>query len=216
MSERGKSGIYSITNTVSGKRYVGQAASIGDRWLTHKSHLNMNRHHCKHLQAAWRKYGADSFVFVVLEYVPLNKELLATREQHWMDALQPEYNMAPAAGSSFGIKHPPRSLAFRERMSEMKRGFKHKPETIELLRRLAAEQNYSPSPEHREKLRATHTGKPKRPESIEKQRQQMIGRKQHPDLVARRAVANTGKKRTPEQCARISAAKRASAQRENA
>ena len=196
MGERHRSGIYCITNKVSGKRYVGQAASIGDRWLTHRSQLNRGRHHCAHLQAAWRKHGADAFTFEVLEYVPLDKEALATREQHWMDALKPEYNVAPAAGSSLGLKHPPRSEEFRRRVSEMKRGQRPSPETIALLKAIAEQKRadgtmYRPTAEHREKLRDNAKHLQTR-ESIDKRRATMTGRKQSPEQIAKRVEKLTG------------------------
>lgn len=208
MSERGKSGIYSITHVASGTRYIGQAASIGDRWLTHRSHLDLGRHHCRHLQSAWKKYGAGAFAFFVLEYVPLDKEALASREQHWFDKLRPEYNVAPAAGSSLGVKHPPRSEEFRLRMGEMKRGFRHSPETIALLKRQAAERAYRHPEEVRARISAALTGRARSAEAIEKHRAAVTGRKQTPEEIARRSASLTGKKRTPEQCARIAEAKK--------
>jgi group I intron endonuclease len=209
MSERRKSGIYCIANKVSGKCYVGQAASIGDRWLTHRSHLENRRHHSRHLQAAWNKYGADAFTFSVLEYVPLDREQLAAREQFWFDELRPAYNLAPSAGSSLGVKHPPRSAEFRERMSSIKTGFRHSQETIELLKQLSVAQNYKPSPEHIEKLRAFNTGRRNSQESIEKHRQQMLGRKQPPEQIAKRVAKLIGHKTSDYTKQRIGEANRA-------
>lgn len=208
MSERGKSGIYAIRCLPTGKTYVGQAVSIGDRWLTHRSHLNCGRHANRHLQAAWSKHGADAFAFEVLAYTESAKDALAFAEQAWIERRRPAFNLAPAGGSSLGLKHPPRSDAFRARMGEIKRGFRHRQETIDRLRALAAAQDYHPTPEHIEKLRRINTGKVKTQESIEKQRRAMRGRKQTPESVAKRAASNTGQKRTPEQCRRISEAKR--------
>jgi group I intron endonuclease len=207
MSERRKSGIYCIANEISGKRYVGQAASIGDRWLTHRSHLELGRHHCRHLQAAWKKHGATAFTFSVLEYVPLDKALLAEREQFWMTQLMPLYNVAPSAGSSLGMKHPPRTDEFRKRQGDMRRGKSPSPEALERIRayakQRAIEKPWTPTPEHVEKLRAAATGRVHSKEEIEKRRQQVIGRKQPPQEIARRAASLTGQKRTPEQRARI-------------
>lgn len=212
MSERGKSGIYCITHTDSGKRYVGQAASIGDRWLTHRSALDRGAHHSRHLQRAWAKYGAEAFQFSVLEYVPRDKVQLAAREQHWMDVLKPEYNVAPAAATTLGLKHPPRSDDFKRRQAERRKGFRHSSETIEKLRAIAAEKKaggtmYRQTPEHREVLRAANTGKQRSEAAIEKWRASMAGYQPSVESVARRSASNTGKQRTPEQRARIAAAK---------
>jgi group I intron endonuclease len=45
--------------------------------------LRGNRHHCKHLQASWNKYGESKFNFVVVEEVPIEKKL-AEVEDVWL------------------------------------------------------------------------------------------------------------------------------------
>ena len=56
--------IYSITNLVNGKRYIGQSLShdIYDRW---KSHLK-NGSNCRYLKNAFNKYGRKNFKFQVI------------------------------------------------------------------------------------------------------------------------------------------------------
>jgi group I intron endonuclease len=212
MSERGKSGIYAITNMINGKRYVGQAASIGDRWLTHKSHLKCDRHHSQHLQHAWNKHGVEAFRFEVLEYVARDKERLAEREQFYFDTLKPEYNIAPAAGSNLGLKRGPHSPETIAKIKATRAGFRHSPETVEKLKAIAEQKRadgsmYRPTPEHREKLRAENIGKPKSAQTIERRLASVAWYRPTEETIAKRAAANTGKKRTPEQCARIAAAK---------
>ena len=62
--------IYQITNMVSGKYYIGSAELFARREWQHKNDLKRGVHKNPHLQAAWNKYGADAFVFEVLETVP--------------------------------------------------------------------------------------------------------------------------------------------------
>lgn len=145
--QRGKSGIYAITCNPTGKRYIGQSASIGDRWLTHRSHLARCRHANRYLQSAWDKHGQDAFSFDVLEYTASDRDALSSAEQAWVDRLAPAFNLAPVAGSTLGLKHPPRSDKFRKSMGDMKRGLKHKPETIEKLRQISIGKAYRHSPE---------------------------------------------------------------------
>lgn len=38
-------GIYSITNKINGKVYVGQSVNVYKRWKDHKYELNKNIHH---------------------------------------------------------------------------------------------------------------------------------------------------------------------------
>ena len=42
-------GIYKIVNSINNKIYVGSAKNIKKRWSAHKSDLNKNKHHNKHL-----------------------------------------------------------------------------------------------------------------------------------------------------------------------
>ena len=101
-----KSGIYSITCLVNGKRYIGSAVNFNARWSTHKCALIKGRHHSIHLQRAWDKHGGDNFRFSVLEYC--EPELLIETEQRYLDEHRPYggagYNIAPTAGSTLGAK----------------------------------------------------------------------------------------------------------------
>lgn len=64
------SGIYSITNLVNNKKYIGQSINIHDRWTRHKYQLNTNSHDNIVLQRAWNKYGKNSFKFeIILECI---------------------------------------------------------------------------------------------------------------------------------------------------
>jgi group I intron endonuclease len=96
------SGIYQITNTINGKRYIGSSVDFQKRWTLHARRLDKNIHHCHHLQAAWNKYGADCFEFAIIERC--EKCELLTREQYYLDTLKPEYNISPTAGSRLGVK----------------------------------------------------------------------------------------------------------------
>ena len=66
---KSRHGIYQITNTVNGKFYVGSAVNLGGRYSQHLSDLKLQKHANGRLQNAWNKYGEDSFVFSVLEFV---------------------------------------------------------------------------------------------------------------------------------------------------
>jgi group I intron endonuclease len=96
------SGVYAITNIKTGSQYVGSAVDIRMRWRAHKHSL---RHHKKSppkLQAAWDKYGEDSFAFAVLELC--DKDQCTTVEQKYIDSLKPKYNTRVEAKSNFGVK----------------------------------------------------------------------------------------------------------------
>lgn len=66
-------GIYSITNTVNGKRYIGKSINIKARWAQHKWSMKCERKGKdanRHLFNAFKKYGVDAFIFEVLETFP--------------------------------------------------------------------------------------------------------------------------------------------------
>lgn len=67
--------IYKIINLTSGKFYVGSTTNTRERFRTHRKKLRLGKHHCAHLQAAWSKYGEDSFVFHIVETVPAECDL---------------------------------------------------------------------------------------------------------------------------------------------
>lgn len=116
------SGIYSITNLVNGKRYVGSSANLKKRISVHKWALNRGIHDNSYLQRAWKKYGEKNFRFDILEYV--GEECLLTVEQYYLDWLEVckeefGYNLSPVSTSCLGIK---RSDVTKEKMRIAKIG----------------------------------------------------------------------------------------------
>jgi group I intron endonuclease len=80
-----RSGIYKITNEVTGKFYIGSSEDVDNRWeIGHKQSLNRNQHCNPRLQHSWNFYGGDKFTMTLLETVE-PKELLLEREQHYLD-----------------------------------------------------------------------------------------------------------------------------------
>lgn len=85
------SGIYILTNSVNGKRYIGSSNNIRKRLWKHRSLLRHNKHENPYLQNAWNKYGEDMFAFAVIE--TCETDVLLEREQYYIDTLKPEYNI---------------------------------------------------------------------------------------------------------------------------
>lgn len=113
MAVEHQTGIYEIRNVTNGKRYVGSAMDFAKRWREHINALQRGAHHCLPLQRAWCLYGPGAFHFNKL--IACSKDNLIMYEQAAIDALAPEYNVAPRAGSQLGYRH---SEATRRRMSE--------------------------------------------------------------------------------------------------
>lgn len=55
--------IYSITNKVNGKKYIGKTNNIVKREFDHFNDLKKHQHHSTKLQRAYDKYGKDNFIF---------------------------------------------------------------------------------------------------------------------------------------------------------
>ncbi len=97
------SGIYTIHHIVSGKKYVGQAVNIGQRWTKHKWELRGGAHINRHLQAAWNKYGADAFKFSVVEHCDVDQ--LNEREMYHIAIWKSQdlcYNQTEGGGGCRG------------------------------------------------------------------------------------------------------------------
>lgn len=121
-----KSGIYKILNTKNEKCYIGSAVLLSTRFNTHKSFLRNNRHPNKHLQSSWNKHSGWNFEFVIIEYC--EKEKLLEREQYYLDALQPEYNIRKDAKSNVGINFGKQTIEHIEKRMLKIRGGKHSEE----------------------------------------------------------------------------------------
>lgn len=96
---KGKSGIYGFLCKTTGKLYIGSSINLSSRFCDHIKGIQSN----VKLQNAINKYNLHDFIFIVFEYC--EAENLITREQIYLDSLQPEFNILKTAGSSLGFKH---------------------------------------------------------------------------------------------------------------
>jgi group I intron endonuclease len=103
------SGVYEILCTANGRRYVGSAVDMDKRWRLHLTQLETRKHHSRHLQRAWDKHGEQAFIFRVIERC--ERESVVAREQHYIDALKPEFNSRPTAASQLGWRPTEESRA---------------------------------------------------------------------------------------------------------
>jgi len=123
-------GIYMIKNKNNGKFYIGSSINMAARWAGHRSDLKKGKHHSKHLQRSWDKYGEESFEFTVIESVENTDDLLV-REQHYLDTLKPflrenGYNSVRNAANCLGFRHTEET---KRKMSEARSGTTRSEET---------------------------------------------------------------------------------------
>lgn len=138
-------GVYSISNDVDGKFYIGSSVDVKDRLKHHKSTLKHGRHENVYLQNAYDKYGVEHFKFEVIETVDEPRKLLEL-EQKWIDRTccyekSFGYNIAGDASAPMtGRKHTPESI---KKMSESQKALcrKMSPEHKAILRKYSSGKN---------------------------------------------------------------------------
>lgn len=102
-----KCGVYTITNKITGKMYLGSTTvSFGRRWRTHLLQLTNNKHHSIKLQRSFNKHGIANFLFEILDVT--TKENASDIEYYWLNLLDTVifgYNMSYSTkGGCLGCK----------------------------------------------------------------------------------------------------------------
>ena len=69
--------IYSITNTINNKRYIGISQDYKNRKRVHEWAMKNNKHRNIKLQRAVNKYGYDNFKFEILEEIETDDRIKA-------------------------------------------------------------------------------------------------------------------------------------------
>ena len=90
------SGVYKITNTITGDFYIGSSKDVKHRFAAHKRQSVWKNNPNKQLYHDMQKYGVDKFVFEILEVV--EPEELKEKEQQFIETLKPTYNNRNANG----------------------------------------------------------------------------------------------------------------------
>ena len=90
------SGVYKITNTITGDFYIGSSKEVKQRWRNHKKPSVWKRCPNNPMYLDMQKYGLDKFVFEILEEAEI--EQLKEKEQWFIELLKPTYNNNNAKG----------------------------------------------------------------------------------------------------------------------
>ena len=90
------SGIYKITNAVTGDSYIGSSKDVKSRWAVHKCKSTWKKCPNNPLYKDMQKYGVDKFEFQILAEV--EEDSLKEMEQRFIETLKPTYNQMNANG----------------------------------------------------------------------------------------------------------------------
>ena len=90
------SGVYKITNMITGDFYIGSSKDVKHRWSQHKCQSTWNECPNNQMYLDMQKYGVDKFVFEILEEVEVDS--LKETEQQFIERLSPTYNNYNANG----------------------------------------------------------------------------------------------------------------------
>ena len=88
------SGVYKITNNITGEFYIGSSKNIKRRWYQHRSPSVHKQLPNSKLYKDMASYGLDNFTFEIIEETDSLKE----REQYYIEQLKPSYNSNRAKG----------------------------------------------------------------------------------------------------------------------
>lgn len=111
-----KSGIYTITNIVTGVVYLGRSTDIFRRWSHHYDALMKGTRHCPELQQAWDAGHEDEFVFEI--HKSCSPELLVEEEKRCylaLSSVKTTYNV------TFREDHRPGAVLNVDQVREIKR-----------------------------------------------------------------------------------------------
>lgn len=212
------SGVYTITQHSTGKRYVGSSVNLQNRKDSHYSGLRRNTHGNSLLQRAFMKYGEADFDFRVLLHCDVNQVLFY--EQRALDILTPEFNILRVAGNSTGRLATPET---RAKMSMSQKGRTCSPETRTKMSAAGKGRTFSSetrakisasnkgrirSPEVRAKMSAYHTGRTRSLEARANMSASAKGRTFSTETRAKMSAAQKGRPVSPETRAKLSEAQK--------
>lgn len=98
--------IYTITNLLNNKKYIGSSSNIEKRKQKHLCLLKNNKHHSLSLQQSWNKNKPENYIFEILEILSEDQNMYEI-EQYYLDLYKTYdkkygYNMSKNAIAPFG------------------------------------------------------------------------------------------------------------------
>lgn len=195
------SGVYKITNLVTGKFYIGSSIDLKRRKDKHFSELKHNKHINPHLQSSANKHGIENFNFEILAFCA--KEDCVKLEQEFLDILKPDYNICKVAGSCLGRVVTEETILKRRKAML---GRKATQETIEKLRK--AHMGHTHTEETKLKMSKSRKGNKHTEEARLKMSKAQLGKKATQETREKMSKAALGRKATQEALINMSKAQK--------
>lgn len=126
--------IYTITNKINGKIYIGKTKNLKDRWKNHCSNVGKKR---RPLYDGMLHYGIDNFVMEVVDTTTEDK--IDELEKNWiekLDTINTGYNLTEGGtgGDTFSNRTTQSKNRTRKKLSDISKAYVSSPEYIEKLR----------------------------------------------------------------------------------
>jgi group I intron endonuclease len=111
-------GVYKISNSLSGRYYIGYSTNIGRRFTTHRRKLKQNCHDNIFLQRAYNLDGEDKFKYDIIHVCDTEVEAKETELQYLTDLSIRDklYNLNYNNSGGDLLKHHPNKEAIREKI----------------------------------------------------------------------------------------------------
>jgi group I intron endonuclease len=148
LEHKNSSGIYSITNTINGKRLIGSTTNFRKRFIKYLGHLKNNTQNSPHIQNSYNKHGTNAFKIELINLC--NEENLLEFEDYYIMAFN---TMDDKYG--YNLKTASRIICSpetRKRMSDSHKGKKQNKEQIENFIKARIGMKYDLSTEQRTKI----------------------------------------------------------------
>jgi hypothetical protein len=89
-------GVYQIRNTVNGKVWIDSSTNVPAKYNRYRLNLELGSHPSKALQADWKEFGEEAFLFEMLEPLEPRDDLrydyksdLEVLEDLWLEKVEP-------------------------------------------------------------------------------------------------------------------------------
>jgi group I intron endonuclease len=211
---KGKAGIYLWTHLESNKKYVGSAVDLSIRLNKYYSPYELKRVN-NYIRNALICHNHSVFSLSIIEYIDISnlskdeaRALILEKEQHYLDSLQPEYNILKKAGSLLGFKHSEDTITKISGKNHHRgmQGKTHSAETLALMSLAKSSENHPRGMQG--KTHSTQTlALMSLAKSGENHPRGMLGKTHSAETLTLMSLAKKDRTHTSETLAKMSAAK---------